>query len=977
MPKPEETQVIVELTQYSLRALRATGTTVEVAGECLLENKQGLEALLDSVSPARKTSGLVAAASVWPGSATWHVSTDTEAMLDRTGDSLRAIAAAAQEDGTSALYYAVCNATDGKAVTPDGMDKWILASCPKESQSKAVAALKDLNAVTDGAAPAAFASVGAISAALRLEGKDGAVVLWDIGSERSSLILVTARGAEAAAPCAVGMEKIFEAVQQALKLKFRGAGARLFFNEGYDFSEPGPKVGATVGASLQEALGQLPTLHSPPALACLGLTAKQGWFTREAAKAAGISSWEPDLGLLAAEFGFKFSDAAVLASLSPASAGILGLLSARSGAREDWLPEWVETEALPQEAPQEPEPAEPEPQPEPEPVRQAPARPAAPVGRPKPSLSGETPGPMVTFSTKPSAKPPVAAKSVTAPPIPAPSSSTRPPVPVAQARPASTPASSSPPPTFPAPTPAGGRQPSFSNPSFPAPGGSSHEPPAPARPPSFSNPGFPMPEGSPRPAPAPVPPSATPATAVAAPAGGTASPTATPAVTALPFEAVKMLKPLPPGMKAAAAPPVAKEPPKSRVGFYVTVGVVASLVFAAIAVVLEARMEKIKAYDLEQQEATAHHIAEAQLKQAEQDKIAAAEQSRKDMEAAVEVANKQAEEETRKRVLAEVEIERLSKLPGILVIATVPAGASVSIDGAAPIKSPVRAEGIAPGSHRVQITLAGHESADLSAEIRGSKTTDLGTVTLGSIFGSVELSSSPDNLEFAIRPADDPAGKSVRSGRTPAAFDDIPHGAYVVTFSRPGCKDHTEKISVEKGSKSSVQTKYLDGGLELTSDPSGANVSKDGSFLGTTPLSLHDLTPKLASFDLTLPGYDPTPISCQIPEGDTLKYEARLLRKDRVFNVGEAKTPPESYEAPAPSLSAAQRKMGADVLLSAVVRRDGTVTAVEVVRSTDDDIARRCRGAVERWKFHPATGPDDRDVESRVEIPFKFPAGGP
>jgi len=76
-----------------------------------------------------------------------------------------------------------------------------------------------------------------------------------------------------------------------------------------------------------------------------------------------------------------------------------------------------------------------------------------------------------------------------------------------------------------------------------------------------------------------------------------------------------------------------------------------------------------------------------------------------------------------------------------------------------------------------------------------------------------------------------------------------------------------------------VDTKYLDGSLELTSDPSGASVSKDGTFLGTTPLVLHDLTPKLASFDLALPGYDSTPISCEIPEGQTLaEPHINLLR---------------------------------------------------------------------------------------------------
>jgi TonB family protein len=216
----------------------------------------------------------------------------------------------------------------------------------------------------------------------------------------------------------------------------------------------------------------------------------------------------------------------------------------------------------------------------------------------------------------------------------------------------------------------------------------------------------------------------------------------------------------------------------------------------------------------------------------------------------------------------------------------------------------------------------------------------------------------------------------VRIGKTPATFEDIPHGDYVVTFSRPGCRDHVVKVSVAKGGTSPVDTKYLDGALELTSDPSGAWVDKDGERLGSTPLTIPNLTPKHALFMLTLPGYDPTPITCDIPEGQTLKLDAQLLRRDRVFNASEVKTPPVARETPPPELTAAQRRLGADVLISFVVRLDGSVSDVTVVRSTDDDIGRRCKAAVENWRFRAATAADDRIVDSKVEVPFKFPPGG-
>jgi TonB family protein len=1000
MPKADETQVFLELTEYSLHALRVSGGTVEAGGECLLENKPGLEALLDAVAPSRKTGGLQAVAAVWPGEADWHVSTDTEAMLDRTSDALKAIAAADQK---AAFVLAACNATDGGAVNPDGLDKWVLAAAPREAQLKVAAVLNALNADTDGASPSAFAAIGAVSAALKSEGKDGAVILWDLGSVHSTLLLVTSAGIEAAEPCAVGMESIFEAVQTALKLKFRGAGARLFFNEGYDFTDPGPKVGATIAARLKEALGGLPATPAPPALACLGLTSKQAWFVREAAAAAGLTQWTPDIGTFSSGLGLKFADDSVMGSFSASSAGVLGLAALGTRASDDWSPEWVEAEPAEEEPTPTPEPEEPEPEPEPKPV----ARPVAPTTRQKPALSAEpSSGPQVTFSAKPS-RPPVPPRSTSVPPAPSQApqpGSTRPPMPAAPQVRLSTPSSASPPaPTFSIP-PAAPRTGSFSSPAFPLPGGTPPEPgsapgqgsfsnpgfpmpggaPAP-RQPSFSNPGFPMPGGTPAPrqpsfsnpgfpAPGgapPPPPKATPPPPEAAPELPDAPPKSgtTPAVTALPFEAVK-LKPLPKDQPA-------KAPAKSRVGFYVGIGVVASLVFAAIAIVVEARLEKIKAYDLEQQEALAHHKAEEQLLQEEQARKDDEERSRKETEQAVALAKKLAEEDTRRAVLAEVEAERLSKLPGTLVVATVPAGALLSVDGAAPVKTPAKVEGLSPGNHRVQITLAGHESVDTSTEILGSKTTDMGSLSLPSIYGSVALTSSPDGLEFAFRLADDPTGKPVRTGRTPATYEDIPHGSYIVTFTRPGCQDHTEKVTVEKATKSAVDTKYLDGSLELTSDPSGATVTKDGAFLGTTPLSLHDLTPKVQNFELKLPGYDPTPISCQIPEGDTLKYAAQLLLRDRVFTAAEVKTAPVAVESPAPALSAAQKKAGADVLLSLVVLRDGTVTGVEVVSATDDDIARRCKTAVEKWKFKPATAPDDRTVQSRIEQSFKFAAGAP
>ncbi len=963
MPEAEDTQAIVELTHHSLHALRAVNGTVEAGGECVLENKGALEALLGAVAPAWKADGIKAAAAVWPDGAAWHFSTDTEAMLDRTGDSLRAIAATLRKDGGEPLTYAVCSAADGGPVTADGTEKWILACSPRASFEKAAGALAEHKVLSAGARPAAFARIGAISAALRQAGQ-GAVALWDLGTESSFLVLVTAAGVEGAVPCEIGLDAIFEAVQSALKLKFRGAGARLFFNEGYDFTEPGPRVGAIVGPKLKEALALLPQPGGAPALSCIGLTGKQAWFLREAAAAAGTTQWEPDLGKLAGELGLKFSDAAVAASFSPASAGLLGLLGSKAGAGGKWNPPWVSPEAPAAEAAPAPV-AEPEREPEPEPAPVA--RPAAPPARIRPSISIEgsgTPAPSPAKSVRPVGSP----KPVSAPQPPgAPAQPQWPVAPAAPARPQ-------------APQPV----PSFSRPSFdpPSPPGSDPMaapslPPAPAfavkapqkagapTRPHFEVPAQPPPAGADFPPPAvsiPPPPAAA---APAAQAG--AKPT--PAVTALPFEAAKV--------RAAAAPQEPPAPPKSKVGFYIGIGVAAASIFAAIMIVLEAHNDRARAYDLEQQEELAHHNAEQALKESEDARKLEAEQARKEMEAAIAITKKQTEDETRREVLAELEADRLAKLPGVIVLATSPAGALVSIDGAAPVKSPVKAEGIAPGTHHLQITLAGHDPVELDAVIKGSKTTDLGTVALASSVRGGRDREQPRRAGVRHprgRRSHGQAREDRADTRGPGRHPARRLRRHVLASRVP--RPHRRRCRWRRATKSSVSTKYQDGSLELTSDPSGAWVDKDGTRLGSTPLTLHDLTPKEADFLLTLPGYDPTPVKCEIPEGDTLKLEAMLLRRDRVFKPEEVKTLPVIVEAPQPALSAAQLKLGADVLIAFTVRRDGTVADVEVENATDDDIGRRCMAAVENWRYRPGTASDDRIVDVRLETRFKFPGSG-
>jgi TonB family protein len=75
---------------------------------------------------------------------------------------------------------------------------------------------------------------------------------------------------------------------------------------------------------------------------------------------------------------------------------------------------------------------------------------------------------------------------------------------------------------------------------------------------------------------------------------------------------------------------------------------------------------------------------------------------------------------------------------------------------------------------------------------------------------------------------------------------------------------------------------------------------------------------------------------------------------------------------PAYPLELMRRNVQGTVTLYAVIRNDGSVTDVRVLRGVDDRLDQYARAALARWRFHPATKNGAAvDLEAVVLIPFK------
>jgi protein TonB len=75
---------------------------------------------------------------------------------------------------------------------------------------------------------------------------------------------------------------------------------------------------------------------------------------------------------------------------------------------------------------------------------------------------------------------------------------------------------------------------------------------------------------------------------------------------------------------------------------------------------------------------------------------------------------------------------------------------------------------------------------------------------------------------------------------------------------------------------------------------------------------------------------------------------------------------------PAYPLQLMRQNVSGTVILYAVIRADGTVGNVRVLRGVDDRLDRFASEAVAQWKFDPATKDGTPvDVEATFQIPFK------
>lgn len=145
--------------------------------------------------------------------------------------------------------------------------------------------------------------------------------------------------------------------------------------------------------------------------------------------------------------------------------------------------------------------------------------------------------------------------------------------------------------------------------------------------------------------------------------------------------------------------------------------------------------------------------------------------------------------------------------------------------------------------------------------------------------GSIRVESTPSGADVYLDQS--------YEGKTPLTIRDVSPGSHTLRVIKSGYKEWTKTVTVYSNETTYVNAalqKEL-GSIHVTSNPSGAKVYLDGSYKGTTPLTIGDVSTGNHTLTLKKNGYYDWERSYNVSAGETVDVYASLELKVGYLNV--------------------------------------------------------------------------------------------
>lgn len=233
-------------------------------------------------------------------------------------------------------------------------------------------------------------------------------------------------------------------------------------------------------------------------------------------------------------------------------------------------------------------------------------------------------------------------------------------------------------------------------------------------------------------------------------------------------------------------------------------------------------------------------------------------------------------------------VARLEKLlanaRGGVVVKSEPGGATVRLGGRGEDLTPANYIDLKLGSYEVEVEKLGYDIIKKEVLVRKDKTTVVGPLRLNRSEGSLMVKSEPEGMAFTVKrvSSDVSSDKAFegRRGSTPAVLSDLPTGIYQVSMKRTGWPVYRRNVAVKRDVKTPVAWAFSQGGVSLTSSPTGSEVfqlvSGQLKKIGTTPLQLNSLPVGGYTFVIKRDGWSDLRKTVQVSKGEAAQFHGEF-----------------------------------------------------------------------------------------------------
>ncbi len=221
-----------------------------------------------------------------------------------------------------------------------------------------------------------------------------------------------------------------------------------------------------------------------------------------------------------------------------------------------------------------------------------------------------------------------------------------------------------------------------------------------------------------------------------------------------------------------------------------------------------------------------------------------------------------------------------------------PSDAKAFIDGKVAGTTPLTITTLKPGTHKLEVMLAGHENWKENIVVESDKENSI-VALLKKTTGSISIKSKPLEAKIYLD------GEDV--GTTPTILNAIPVGTHELEIKIGGYEEWKRSIIVKEGKVKSVNaTLQLNvGSIIIESYPAKANIILDGKEVGKAPKRLTDIIVGTHAVEVCMDGHDTWKKTINIKAGKEISLTADLketsntieINTDRTMDVSEISKP--------------------------------------------------------------------------------------